>query len=70
MVNKFCFRRLEEKITFMDKTLTDLLTPRGTGILENFSERKSSKQLQTPKLLNVEPILQKLISNFAKNIIP
>ena len=54
----------------MDKTLTDLLTPRGTGILENFSERKSSKQLQTPKLLNVEPILQKLISNFAKNIIP
>ena len=54
----------------MEKTLIDLLTLRGTCILENFSEGKSSKQLQTAKLLNVQPILQKLISNFAKNIIP
>lgn len=45
-------------------------TPQGTEFLEKSSEIKSSLQLETPKLLKVYPILQKMISNFAENILP
>lgn len=64
------FRRLEKNMfrgenfdRFADKT------PRGTGILEKCSKRNSSIQLQTPILLKVDSILQKMISSFAENIL-